>query len=321
MEKIGKAFDGFSHAISWLIWKPLEPGDEKRQFNMKRLMVFVCVLCGLFTVAALFMPSPPKYVGEFHENLSNDALKGVRQADEKAISEMTATTQKAFSSRGSTGPYQGSSVGRSNSGGPDRNTAMVLNRAGINGGNQLPAGVKFTVRLLDKVTIGDQSVPVIAEVTGGAFNDAGGGIKEGSRLFGMAQFQNGSERAQIQFQSIADSSGMVRSIQGVGIGPDGQAGVAGDVHSNGLKNVAGQFVTRFIGAYAEGSQQRDFLGNSRGGAQNGLLNAVGATAKDRTNAYAEDLKKEHQWIDIPQGTEVIVILTQAFTFREAGVQQ
>jgi len=319
MEKLSKLFGNLGSAISWLIWKPQEPGDEKKQFNMKRLMILVCVLSGLFTIAALFMPSPPKYVGEFHENLPNDGLKG--QADEKAIAAMTATAQKAFSHTSSNSPFQGNTSGRNQAGSSDRNTAMVLNRTGINGGNQLPAGVKFTVRLLDKVTIGDQSVPVIAEVTGGAFNDAGGGIKEGSRLFGMAQFQNGSERAQIQFQSIADSSGMVRNIQGVGIGPDGQAGVAGDIHSNGLKNVAGQFVTRFIGAYAEGSQQRDFLGNSRGGAQNGLLNAVGATAKDRTNAYAEDLKKEHQWIDIPQGTEVIVILTQAFTFREAGVQQ
>lgn len=197
---------------------------------------------------------------------------------------------------------------------------MILNRPGVNGGNQLAAGLKFSVRMLDKLTIGDQGVPVIAEVTHGAFADSGGGIKEGSRLFGMAQFPNGSERAQIQFQSISDPSGIVRSIQAIALESDGQTGVAGDVHSKSLRNTAGQFVTRFVAAYAEGSQQRDFLGNSRGGAENGLLNAVGETAKDRTNAYAEDLKKEHQWIEIPAGTEFSVILTQTFTFSEPGAQ-
>ena len=164
-------------------------------------------------------------------------------------------------------------------------------------------------------------MPVIAEVTHGAFSDSGGGIKEGSRLFGMAQFQNGNERAQIQFQSLADGSGIVRNIQATALDESGQAGVAGEVHSKSLQNTAGQFVTRFIGAYAEGSQQRDFLGNSRGGAENGLLNAVSETAKDRASAYADDLKKEHQWIEVPVAKEITVILTQTFTFNDPGAIQ
>ena len=196
---------------------------------------------------------------------------------------------------------------------------MILSRPGVNSSNQLAAGMKFSVRLLDKVTISEQAVPVIVEVTRGGVNESGAGSEEGSRLFGMAQFQNGAERAQIQFQSISDPSGIVRQIQGVGIGSDGQTGIAGDVHSQNFKNTAGQFVSRFVGAYASGSQQRDFLGNSRGGATNGLLNAVAATAEDRTNAYAQDLQKERQWIEIPQATEITVVLTQTFTFREPGV--
>ncbi len=321
MEKLAGVFTFFPRMISWLLWKPLEPGEEKRQFNSRRALVVVGILSSLFTLYALIAPAPAKYVGEFRETLSPEAQQKVDVEREQAIKQATNTAQKAFSnfSGGSGGTLGGGQ--RSGGTANDRNTAMILARPGVNSSNQLAAGVKFSVRLLDKVTISDQGVPVIAEVTHGVFNDSGGGIKEGSRLFGMAQFQNGAERAQVQFQSISDPSGIVRQIQGIGIGADGQTGIAGDVHSQSLKNTAGQFVTRFIGAYAEGTQQRDFLGNSRGGATNGLLNAVAATAQDRTNAYAQDLQKEHQWIEIPQSAEITVVLTQTFTFREPGVTQ
>lgn len=319
MERLAGFFAFFPRLISWLLWKPLEPGEEKRQFNSQRVLIVVGLLTSLFTLYALIAPAPAKYVGEFRETLSPEAQKSVDAEREKVINQATNTVQKAFSNfsagSGAVNGGQRTSNGTAN----ELNSLMILSRPGVNSSNQLAAGMKFSVRLLDKVTISDQAVPVIVEVTRGVFNDSGAGIEEGSRLFGIAQFQNGAERAQIQFQSISDPSGIVRQIQGVGIGSDGQTGIAGDVHSQSLKNTAGQFVSRFVGAYASGSQQRDFLGNSRGGATNGLLNAVAATAEDRTNAYAQDLQKERQWIEIPQATEITVVLTQTFTFREPGV--
>lgn len=327
MEALTKAFGSVGRLFSWLVWLPLEPGEEKQQFNSRRVLILVGILVVIFVIYALLVPSPPKYIGEFREMLPAEAQKQNDDERERALVKATASTQKAFSgsSSGSASSASGGGSGFGSSArgpsGQDRNTAMILNRPGVNNGNQLAAGLKFSVRLLDKLTIGDQGVPVIAEVVRGVFADSGGGIKEGSRLFGMAQFPNGSERAQIQFQSISDPSGIVRNIQAIALESDGQTGVAGDVHSKSLRNATGQFVTRFVAAYAEGSQQRDFFGNSRGGAENGLLNAVGETAKDRTNAYAEDLKKEHQWIEVPAATEFAVILTQTFTFNEPGASQ
>jgi hypothetical protein len=320
MDKLTGFLSFFPRMVSWLLWRPLEPGEEKSQFNSPRVLIFVGVLAGLFTLYALIAPAPPKYVGEFRETLPPEAQKKIDADREQAIKQATNTAQKAFSNLSGGGNSIGSGQ-RSGVSANDRNSTMILARPGVNSSNQLAAGMKFSVRLLDKVTISDQAVPVIAEVTHGVFNDSGGGIKEGSRLFGVAQFQNGAEHAQIQFQSISDPSGIVRPIQGVGIGSDGQTGVAGDVHSRSFKNTAGQFVSRFVGAYAEGTEQRDFLGNSRGGATNGLLSAVAATAQDRTNAYAQDLQKEHQWVEIPKSTEITVVLTQTFTFREPGVNQ
>ena len=319
MEKLVLLFAKIGRLLDWLIWTPLEPGEVKRQLNIRNFYVLIGIIAVGFIVFALFVPSTPTYVGEFKEIVPPEQQKQMDEDREQALVKLTATTEKAFSIvKNTNSSGNGGRVGRSE---PDRNTSMIINRPGVNSANQLPAGAKFTVRILEKLTVGDQGMPLIAEVVRGVFNDSGGGIKEGSRLFGMAQFQNGSDRAQIQFQSLADLSGIVRNIQSIALEADGQAGVAGDVHTKGLANAAGQFASRFIGAYAEGSQRRDFLGNSQGGVENGVLNAVGATARDRATNYAEDLKKENQWIEIPKNKEVTVILTQTFTFNEPGGSQ
>ena len=318
MEKLVKIWSALIRFTSGIFWKPIEQGEERAQFNSPAVLILVSILAGIFTVTALVFPAQPQLVGEFRETMSPDTKKRTDEERDRALAKAMDATQKAFSGTSSRPASSAAQGGRGTS---SRDTPMILNRPGIIAGNQLAAGLKFAVRLLDPVTVSDQPVPVIAEVVRGVFTDSGGGIREGSRLFGMAQFQNGWERAQIQFQSISDSSGIVRPIKGIALEMDGQAGVMGEVHSKSLRNAAGQFVTRFISAYADGSQQRDFMGNSRGGAENGMLNAIGETAKDRTNAYAEDLKKEHQWIDIDQNKEFNVILTQTFTFNEPGVTQ
>jgi hypothetical protein len=60
------------------------------------------------------------------------------------------------------------------------------------------------------------------------------------------------------------------------------------------------------------------LGATQGGVQNGLDNAVAKTAQDRANAFGEDMKKEHQWIDLQAGTPVVAVLSQSFVFRDPG---
>ena len=322
MERLKKILSVFPKTVSWVIWYPQEPGENKAQFNFKRIGIVVGALTLVFVVSALFMPDGAEYVGDFREVLPQEDQKKLMEVREKNMQRATETTQKYFSgSSDKRGTVAYAPQGQSSASPTDRNTSMVLSRPGVNIGSQLAAGLKFSVRLMDKLSVADQGVPVIAVVTRGVFNESGGGIEEGARLFGLAQFQGGAERAQIQFQSISDKSGIVREIKGVAIDQDGQAGVSGDVHSKAAKNVAGQFISRFVGAYAAGSMERDVQGNSKGGVQNGLMNAVSETAKDRTQSYADNLKKEAEWIEIAGGQEVTVILTAPFTFREPGVSQ
>ena len=60
------------------------------------------------------------------------------------------------------------------------------------------------------------------------------------------------------------------------------------------------------------------LGANQGGHENGLRNAVAQTATDRANAMGEDLQKERKWIELDGGTETTAVLSQPFTFRDAG---
>ena len=64
----------------------------------------------------------------------------------------------------------------------------------------------------------------------------------------------------IRLQSVQFPNGAMKPISGIGVGSDGQVGVEGEVHSEAVKNTVGQTLTRFVGAYAEGSMQRGALG-------------------------------------------------------------
>jgi type IV secretory pathway VirB10-like protein len=161
-------------------------------------------------------------------------------------------------------------------------------------------------------------LPVIALVTKDVFHEDNLAIAEGSKIFGEASFDEASDRAQISWKTIQLPDGKERPLGALGISLDGQVGVEGVIHSEAMKNTIGQTVTRFIGAYAEGSMQRGALGANQGGNENGWRNAVAETAKDRTEAWAEDMKKEKKWIELKAGTELFAVLTQPFVFRDPG---
>ena len=109
-----------------------------------------------------------------------------------------------------------------------------------------------------------------------------------------------------------------RQFLAVSVDQDGQVSVQGKIHSEVLKNTAGQTLTRFVAAYAEGSIQRGALGSNPGGDDNGWKHAVAETAKDRADKWAEDLKKEKKWIELKSGTEFFAVLKEPFTFRDPG---
>lgn len=196
--------------------------------------------------------------------------------------------------------------------------SMVLVRQGADSGVSVPAGTRLRVRLLERAIVGSQAMPVIGEVTADLMWDGSPVIRKGAKIFGEISFDEATERAKVDWKAVQLPDGRERPLVGIGIGEDGQVGVEGNVQSQVLRNVAGQTLTRFVAAYAEGSIRRGPLGSSEGGSENGLKYAVAETAKDRANAWAEDLSKEAKWIEVSPNQSFVIVLTQAFVFRDPG---
>jgi len=211
------------------------------------------------------------------------------------------------------------SVGGGGRGGTrNLNSAMILSRQGTDSKSQLPPGSRFPVRLTGPVIAGGESMPVIGELPADVLHDSDIAIPRGSKLLGEASFDEENERARLTWKSVIFPDGRQRDLAALGLGNDGQLGVAGNVHTEALKNTVGQTLTRFVAAYADGTMTRNSNGNSAGGYANGLLNALGQTAQDRAEAWADGLKKEKKWIELPAGAEALAVLSQAFTFKDSG---
>lgn len=195
---------------------------------------------------------------------------------------------------------------------------MIIARSGVDGRNQLPAGSRISIKLLQKVIVSNQAMPIIGIVTKEVVHEDSVAIPQGAKIFGEASYNDGSDRAQISWKSVQYPDGRERQISGLGVSNDGQGGVEGNVHSEAFKNTVGQTLTRFVGAYAEGSIQRGALGANNGGEDNGMKNAIAETAKDRAESLAQDMQKEKKWIELNPNSEFFAVLNSPFLFRDPG---
>jgi hypothetical protein len=200
----------------------------------------------------------------------------------------------------------------------NRNVSMILARDGLDSKTQLPPGSRLPVRLYEKAIVANQGMPVIGILTRDYVHEDSIAIPQGSKVFGIITFDDNGDRAKVDWQSIQLPDGRERQISAIGVGTDGQLGVPGKTQSDALKNTVGQTLTRFIGAYAEGSMQRGSFGSNQGGGDNGWKNAIAETARDRADAWAESMKKEKRWIEVSNQTEFFAVLTANFAFRDPG---
>lgn len=302
------------------------PFTKKRDFNWNFILKsFVVGLIG-GVIVILILPPPqkeqkifyhksevrPQSVDEFSQaprenNPTEDTLAQLQGARGQANSVPRSIGSLYLSS-----PFEG---GQS----ANRNSSMIIARAGLDAKTQLPPGTKFEATLVQATSVDGQTIPIIATVTSDVAQEDGTiAIPQGSKLYGEASFDDNSERVQATWKSVQLPNGILKSLAAITVGSDSQIGIEGDVHSDSLKNSVGQTLTRFIGAYAEGSMQRGALGSNEGGEANGLRNAISETAKEHANAWGEDMKKKRKWIELKAGESFFVLLTEAFQFREAG---
>ncbi len=294
---------------------------KRREVNWRSVRTCALGAGALGLVVILLLPAPQAEQGSFHERTDGE-LKSSATQESDPTEEALAQIRNQSPGRsvpGSLDHLYARSDGASGSGsGNDRASSMILARGGLDSKTQIPPGSRLSVRLYEKAIVANQGIPVIGLVTRDFVHENSIAVPEGSRLFGEVSFDEGSDRAKVDWRSIQFPDGRERQLAAIGVSADGQVGVSGKVHSDAVKNTFGQTLTRFIGAYAEGSMQRGALGGNPGGSDNGWKNAIAETAKDRAEAWAEGMKKEKQWIEVSERTEFYAVLTQNFAFRDPG---
>lgn len=268
------------------------------------ILMFVCVV--------LLMPDDvPIQFSEKIEPTKDANSADMTEATKPAQSsnQLWAAPRREFSRSGSSG---GSQV--------NYNTAMVVGSGG-NAKTQLHAGARLPLRILDKVVISQETVPVLAELLLDSETESGLKLQAGTRFYGEASFMKGADRATIIFKQMSLPSGQIKPINARALGKDGQAGIAGRVYSDGVKNTAGQVITSFVGGLAAGSVQTDIFGRSQGGIGNGLLTAVAEAARNKTQTYGENLKAEREWIEIQPDAECDAQLFDSMDLQSGGSRE
>lgn len=306
--------------------KEAKPFVAKREVNWPKIRLAGIVTLSIVLFVILLWPSSQPDQETFHEKAEKGSLEQIKAAENDPTQETIRQLQESQANvrqvHGSLDylykPSSPTSSGGSSSSGQNRNSSMILGRSGTDSRTQLMSGTKVTIRLSGKTTIANGSMPVVGIITNDVSADSGVAIPSGSKALGDASFDSDNERASITWRSIILPDGRERPFSAVSMGRDGEVGIDGNVHSDGVKNAIGQTLTRFVGAYAAGSMNTGAFGANQGGNVNGLRNAIAATATDRANAMGEDLQKERKWIELASGTETTAVLTQPFTFRDAG---
>lgn len=303
-----------------------KPFTSKREVNWAKVQTWAISLVGFAVLGIMLVPSSEPELETFHEKAEKGSLAQIKQAEndptQETIRQLQESQANAHQVHGSLDylykPNAPTGSGGVGSNGQDRSASMILSRGGTDTRTQLSAGTRVAIRLTGKATIANQGMPVVGIISSDVCAESGVAIPSGSKVLGDASFDEESERASITWRSIVLPDGRERPFSAIGIGHDGQVGVGGNVHSDGVKNVVGQTLTRFVGAYAAGSMNTGAFGANQGGNTNGLRNAIAQTATDRANAMGEDLQKERKWIELQGGLETIAVLNQPFTFRDAG---
>lgn len=287
--------------------------STKRRINFRGLGWLLCGFLAIFCLVVFFVPTPAEQTRNYSERTNESGNQTVGGQSGQAVPYQSPLNPAAVRSAVATGNVGGGGGAPAS----NRNTSMIIGRDN-DLSTTLPPGTKFWVKLAQPATVTNRTLPIIGVVVSTVSGGNSIAIPENSKIFGEAMLDSESERASITWKSIMFPDGRSKTLSALALGEDNQAGVDGNYHSDALKNTAGQFVSRFVGGVAQGAMTRSPFGVSQGGIQNGLLQGVADTAKDRTDSWSEDMKKPRAWIELEAGARFQVILSQPFIYRDPG---
>jgi len=280
----------------------------KQDLDCKNISVAFFGVVGIFLGLGMLMPTDDNRV---FRQVAKDPPQKV-ESDQRTASEQKAANSNVWGngSAGRSGGQRGGSQ-------VNYNTAMVIGSKNGNSRTELHAGTKIRLQIIDKFVASQEGTPVIAKSVEDVTSDSGNSIPQDSLFYGEASYEKSSGRAIIQFKKVSYPNGTIRDISASAVSSDGMSGLEGNVKSDSAKNSVGQVITTFVGGLAAGSVERDFMGNSKGGVSNGLMQAVSETARDRAQKYGESMKDAREWIEISAGTSCDAVIRQPYKMTES----
>jgi len=302
--------------------KEERPFTKKRDVNWSRVQIVSVVFISLLVVGILVWPTSPEIQTTFSEKegISKPSLQETSDPSQEAFKQLKGSGQSGNQVHSSLDYLYGRDTASSGGSGNqvNRNSGMIISRNGFDSRTQLSPGTKITLVLLQSVTVEARSMPVQGRVTSDVEAESGVAIPAGSKALGEVSFDASTERTSVSWRSIILPDGRERPFSAQGMGGDGHVGLNARVHSTEAKNVVGQTVTKFVGAYAAGSLNTGPFGANPGGNKNGIKNAIAETASERANKMGESWQKERKWVELDAGTVIPSVINQPFSFKEPG---
>lgn len=301
----------FGRMQSWFL-REASPFSGRREVQWARVKAAGLVLVGILILLLLILPTGKPEPETFTEQGAYE----YKQAEGTSSANLSYS-EPLSSRRGQTPTSPWRPGTPAVSGRNSRDSSMILSRDGLDARSEIPAGILVAVKMHSKVVATSLSLPVIGELAEDILHEGELAVPAGSKIFGIVSFDGGS-RALVAWNSIQLADGRKRKFAALGLGEDMQAGVEGEIGSDAGKNIVGQALSRFIGAYAEGSMERGMFGVSSGGDSNGWKSGVAEVAKAQADGLAQGLQKERRWIEIDASKPQQAILTEPFVFRAQG---
>lgn len=313
--------------IDWkkIYLKEAHPFTKKRDINWFAVKIIFGVLVLVVVTIILIWPSSQPIQKIFHEKIigrssSNTSIEPGDPTHEAVgqIQSAQVNSQQVHSSLDHLYRQERSSPGGGGANQPNRNSGMILAREGFDSRTQLSPGTRVIIRLTQGVSVSEEAVPIIGIVQRDVNADLGPAIPSGSKVLGDVSFESSSEKVSVTWRSIILPDGRERPFSAMGTSSEEHSELRAKIRSESVKNVIGQTLTKFVGAYAAGSMNTGAFGANLGGGKNGLRNAISQTATERAEAMGEQMQQERKWAELSVNQDIIAVLTQPFSFRDPG---
>lgn len=291
------------------------PFTEKRDLNwpiIKKLSIFSVIA---LILVLLVLPEPEAQVESFSEERPQTLAE--RESEIEKINNDTLDLLSKGQSRNSPPKGLNHLYGAQTSDSSKHSSSMVIARTDLNSGNTMPMSSTIPLTISTDVKVEGSQIPIMALVTNDVYYKESLAIPKGSSMFGHASVGE-SDRVHVDWSLVQFANGEEKKIQATSMGFDGRIDIPGESHGNGITNTFGHTLSKLVAAYAEGSRETGPLGANRGGHTNGVRNAVAETARDRSDAWAQDLQKQVRWVTLKAGTNFHALVTQPFVFRDPG---